>query len=126
MFSFRPSVRKITSAILLCLTLLPSLAIEQELVLDYRLNERIVPIPAGPDKQAMMETTVFKPNGPGPFPLLIINHGKDVWRHPRPVVAVSLGVVVVTIMTTLPTTEGRMRWQAGADLGLAVRPQGGT
>jgi dienelactone hydrolase len=77
MFSFRPSVRKITSAILLCLTLLPSLAIEQELVLDYRLNERIVPIPAGPDKQAMMETTVFKPNGPGPFPLLIINHGKD-------------------------------------------------
>jgi dienelactone hydrolase len=25
----------------------------------------------------MMETTVFQPNGPGPFPLLIINHGKD-------------------------------------------------
>jgi O-antigen/teichoic acid export membrane protein len=30
------------------------------------------------------------------------------------------GVVVVSIMTTLPTAEGRMRWQAGADLGLAV------
>jgi dienelactone hydrolase len=28
----------------------------------------------------MLETTVFQPNGPGPFPLLIINHGKDPGR----------------------------------------------
>ncbi|MCS0807061.1 prolyl oligopeptidase family serine peptidase [Massilia agilis] len=56
------------------------MAIEQELQLDYRLNEHIVLIPAGPDHQAMMETTVFTPNGPGPFPLLIINHGKDPGR----------------------------------------------
>ncbi|GAB3442940.1 CocE/NonD family hydrolase [Massilia solisilvae] len=60
--------------------MLPGLAIEQELQLDYRLNEHIVLIPAGPDHQAMMETTVFTPNGPGPFPLLIINHGKDPGR----------------------------------------------
>jgi dienelactone hydrolase len=58
------------------MTLLPSLAVEQELQLDYRLNEHIVLIPAGNGK-AMMETTVFQPNGPGPYPLLIINHGKD-------------------------------------------------
>ena len=77
MFSVRSSVRKIASAALLCLTLLPSLAVEQELPLDYRLNEHIVLIPAGPTRQAMMETTVFQPNGQGPFPLLIINHGKD-------------------------------------------------
>jgi dienelactone hydrolase len=53
------------------------LAVEQEIPLDYRLNEHIVLIPAGKDGTAMMETTVFQPNGPGPYPLLIINHGKD-------------------------------------------------
>ncbi|MGZ5201733.1 MAG: dienelactone hydrolase, partial [Telluria sp.] len=72
-----PSVRKITSALIAGLALLPGLAIEQELQLDYRLNEHVILIPAGPDHQAMLETTVFQPNGPGPFPLLIINHGKD-------------------------------------------------
>ena len=34
-------------------------------------------VPAGPGKQASLQTTVFRPNGPGPFPLLIINHGKE-------------------------------------------------
>jgi dienelactone hydrolase len=44
---------------------------------DYRLNEHILQVPAGPFKDASLQTTVFRPNGPGPFPLLIINHGKD-------------------------------------------------
>lgn len=35
-------------------------------------------IPAGQDLRARLQTTVFRPNGPGPFPLLIINHGKDL------------------------------------------------
>jgi dienelactone hydrolase len=56
------------------------LAIEQELQLDYRINEHIIQVPAGPGHRAMLETTVFQPNGPGPFPLLIINHGKDPGR----------------------------------------------
>ena len=77
MVKLNPSVRRITLGLIVCLTLLPSLAVEQELQLDYRLNERIVLIPAGKSGKAMMETTVFRPNGPGPFPLLIINHGKD-------------------------------------------------
>ena len=72
-----PSVRNFTLGLIVSLTLLPSLAVEQELQLDYRLNERIVLIPAGKTGKAMMETTVFRPNGPGPYPLLIINHGKD-------------------------------------------------
>jgi dienelactone hydrolase len=71
------SVRNITLGFIVCLTLLPSLAVEQELPLDYRLNEHIVLIPTGKNGKAMMETTVFQPNGPGPYPLLIINHGKD-------------------------------------------------
>jgi dienelactone hydrolase len=80
MFRARPSVRKLTSALIVCLALLPGLAIEQELQLDYRINEHIVLIPAGKNHQARLETTVFQPNGPGPFPLIVINHGKDPGR----------------------------------------------
>lgn len=58
-------------------TLLPALAIEQELPIDATLNEQIIMIPAGPDNKAMLQTTLFKPNGAGPFPLLVINHGKE-------------------------------------------------
>lgn len=72
-----PTVRNMSLAFIICLTLLPSLAVEQELQLDFRLNERIVLVPAGNGGRAMLETTVFQPNGAGPFPLLIINHGKD-------------------------------------------------
>lgn len=50
---------------------------EQELPLDYRLNEHVLMVPAGPDGQALLQTTVYRPNGPGPFPLLVINHGKE-------------------------------------------------
>ncbi|MGJ9417346.1 dienelactone hydrolase family protein [Massilia sp. CMS3.1] len=80
MLRVRPSVRKIATALLASLAMLPSVAIEQELELDYRMNEQIVQVPAGLDKRAMLETTVFRPNGPGPFPLLVINHGKDPGR----------------------------------------------
>jgi dienelactone hydrolase len=55
----------------------PLLAVEQELPVDFRLNEHIIMVPAGAAKTASMQTTVFRPNGPGPFPLLIINHGKE-------------------------------------------------
>lgn len=61
----------------MCFSLLPSLAVEQELPVDFRLNEQVIMIPAGPAKRATLQTTVFRPNGPGPFPLLIINHGKE-------------------------------------------------
>jgi dienelactone hydrolase len=80
MMRVRPSARKITAALLASLAMLPGVAIEQELELDYRMNERIVQVPAGPENSAMLETTVFRPNGPGPFPLLVINHGKDPGR----------------------------------------------
>jgi dienelactone hydrolase len=51
--------------------------VEQVLPLDFRLNEQVIQIPAGPARTASLQTTVFRPNGPGPFPLLIINHGKE-------------------------------------------------
>lgn len=80
MFKARFSVRTLTAAFIATLALLPGVAIEQELQLDYRINEHIVLVPAGQDHQARLETTVFQPNGPGPFPLIIINHGKDPGR----------------------------------------------
>ncbi|QJE01286.1 prolyl oligopeptidase family serine peptidase [Massilia forsythiae] len=80
MFRALASVRTLTTALIASLALLPGLAIEQELQLDYHINERIVLIPAGNNHQSRLETTVFQPNGPGPFPLIIINHGKDPGR----------------------------------------------
>lgn len=44
---------------------------------DFRLNETVIAIPAGPGLHSELQTTLFRPNGPGPFPLLIINHGKE-------------------------------------------------
>jgi dienelactone hydrolase len=78
----RFSVRTLTSILIAAAAMLPGLAIEQELQLDYRINEHIVLIPAGKNHQARLETTVFQPNGPGPFPLIVINHGKDP-GHPN-------------------------------------------
>jgi dienelactone hydrolase len=82
MFRALASVRKLTSAAIVVLAMLPGFSVEQELQLDYRINEHIVLIPAGRNHQARLETTVFQPNGPGPFPLIIINHGKDP-GHPN-------------------------------------------
>jgi dienelactone hydrolase len=54
--------------------LLPALA--QQLPLDGRLNEQVIMVPAGRQHSVQLETTIYKPAGAGPFPLLIINHGK--------------------------------------------------
>jgi len=43
-------------------------------------------VPAGLDGRTELETTLFKPDGDGPFPLLVINHGKspgDPHAQPR-------------------------------------------
>ncbi len=50
----------------------------QEVTLSASLNERIVMIMSGSGAAASaLETTIFKPPGSGPFPLVIMNHGKD-------------------------------------------------
>jgi dienelactone hydrolase len=43
---------------------------------NYFLNEKVVWIPGRGDwGEVRLQTTVYKPNGPGPFPLAIISHG---------------------------------------------------
>lgn len=45
--------------------------------LDSSLNEEVVMMPAGSGASSVqLETTIFKPPGEGPFPLVIMNHGK--------------------------------------------------
>jgi dienelactone hydrolase len=42
-----------------------------------KLDEQVVMIPVGYGAAGVqLETTIFKPPGPGPFPLVIMNHGK--------------------------------------------------
>lgn len=50
------------------------------------LNEQIVRIPADASGTVTLEATLFKPDGPGPFPLVVFNHGKnpgDLHQQPR-------------------------------------------
>lgn len=51
--------------------------------LDAALNEQVVMVPAMSGGHPVeLETTVFKPPGEGPFPLVIMNHGKAL-GNPR-------------------------------------------
>lgn len=51
----------------------------QAVALDTSINETVMMLPVvGQDGTALnLETTIFKPSGPGPFPLLVMNHGKE-------------------------------------------------
>jgi dienelactone hydrolase len=55
--------------------------------LDARMNEQVVKISAvSGNDSVQLETTIFKPPGPGPFPILVMNHGKalgDPHLQPR-------------------------------------------
>ncbi len=48
------------------------------LVLDPTVNEQVVMLPVTTNGQSFQfQTTIFRPPGQGPFPLLLMNHGKD-------------------------------------------------
>ena len=40
------------------------------------LNEQIISIPADASGSIALETTIYKPDGAGPFPMIVFNHGK--------------------------------------------------
>ncbi|WP_433703913.1 dienelactone hydrolase family protein [Paraburkholderia sacchari] len=40
------------------------------------MNQQIIHIPVAGDPSVTLETTVYRPDGPGPFPMVVFNHGK--------------------------------------------------
>jgi len=47
-------------------------------VLDASINEQVLMLPVTENgKKLQFETTLYKPPGQGPFPLLLMNHGKE-------------------------------------------------
>ena len=41
------------------------------------MNETVIRIPADETGSVKLETTIFKPDGDGPFPMVVFNHGKE-------------------------------------------------
>jgi dienelactone hydrolase len=39
------------------------------------MNEQVLQVPGNPADPVMLQVTVFTPDGPGPFPMAVINHG---------------------------------------------------
>lgn len=50
--------------------------------LDVTLNETVVMVPKKQLFTIALETTLYKPDGNGPFPVVVLNHGKD-YGDPR-------------------------------------------
>ena len=47
--------------------------------LDSTINEQVIMLPViEHGNEFQFETTIFKPPGNGPFPLLLMNHGKEI------------------------------------------------
>jgi dienelactone hydrolase len=69
------AIRRLAAA-LATLSAVPAMAALPPALPVTHLNEEIIRVPAGPTAAVSLETTVYKPDGPGPFPLLVINHGK--------------------------------------------------
>jgi dienelactone hydrolase len=76
-------VRKALGAIAVGASFFFSAGAAQALTLNVSLNEQVVMVPAGSGATSVeLETTIFRPPGEGPFPLVIMNHGKAL-GNPR-------------------------------------------
>lgn len=49
-----------------------------EAPLDPQLHERVLRLPGDPTYPATLQVTLMLPDGAGPFPLAVFNHGKEV------------------------------------------------
>ncbi len=55
-------------------------------VVHAGMNAQIIQIPVPGESDVTLETTVYRPDGPGPFPMVVFNHGKipgDPRMQPR-------------------------------------------
>jgi dienelactone hydrolase len=67
---------RLTLAFFLSVLTLPVCALAA--ALDLTLNEQVVMLPVNDNgSRLQFETTIFRPPGNGPFPLLLMNHGKE-------------------------------------------------
>ena len=53
------------------------------LVFGAPLNEQVLRIPGDGRHPVMLEVTLYMPDGPGPFPLAVMNHGADGKKPPK-------------------------------------------
>jgi dienelactone hydrolase len=76
--SFSSSVKNVCRQMVVGLTLVAGLSAVQAQTLDTTLNEQVVMVPARVGgTQVQLETTLYTPPGKGPFPLVVMNHGKE-------------------------------------------------
>ena len=116
------------AAVLPWLITLPSLRADE--APDPSLNEKILSLPGDPARPVMLQVTLFTPDGPGPFPLAVINHGKEVGepknqaRYRSPYLSqyfLSRGYAVAMPMMRGFAGSGGVFDPHGADVGAAGR-----
>jgi dienelactone hydrolase len=93
--------------------------------LDLSLNERVIYVPVDEVAQVKLQVTLMRPDGAGPFPLAVLNHGKDFGmprdekRYRSPYAAryfLSRGyAVAMPMMRGFAGSEGET-WVRGCDL----------
>jgi len=72
------NVRNVFNAALIGLSLLSGICFAQEAMVSAKLDEQVMMVPAFSGNASVeLQTTIFRPPGPGPFPLVIMNHGKE-------------------------------------------------
>jgi dienelactone hydrolase len=55
----------------------PRIALDDDTYLpSASLNQQIIRVPVDAAGTVTLETTIYKPDGPGPFPMIVFNHGK--------------------------------------------------
>ena len=55
----------------------PRIALDDDVYLPTAgLNEQIIRVPVDAAGTVTLETTIYKPDGAGPFPMIVFNHGK--------------------------------------------------
>jgi dienelactone hydrolase len=55
----------------------PRIALDDDVYLPTaRLNEQVIRVPVDAAGTITLETTIYKPDGAGPFPMIVFNHGK--------------------------------------------------
>ncbi len=94
--------------------------------------EEVIYVPLANYPGIQLETTIYRPRGPGPFPLVVMNHGKAFntpakqARARYPVLSqefVRRGYVVVIPMRQGFSHSGGRQLSAGCDLAASAREQ---